>query len=199
MPKLDKLEVIAGTVVEVQIIERQLESAPPLGGEGKATAAIIGRQRIFLDGPGVADPHYDFDRCELAVRREQEIAFARIPAGKGGKPVHVMLVNRTMGTQWPFIEAIDRLAPPPGLGVTAKAIGVALLAGVVAFLLFAFVIMRDAMLQSMIVAALVAGAAFLVAWVVFSALRLGDAKRRRESVTAAVMQRLMQAPVKTAS
>ena len=201
MAKLDKLEVIAGTVVEVQIIERQLETAPAglkSGGEGKATAAIIGRQRIFIDGPGVADPHYDFDRCELAVRREQEIAFARIPGAKGGKPVNVMLVNRTMGTQWPFIEAIDRLAPPPGLGVTAKSIGVAVLAGVAGFLLFAFVFMRDAMLQSVFVALLLAGAAFLVAWVVFSALRLGDAKRRREGVTAAVRERLMQAPVKAA-
>lgn len=199
MAKLDKLEIIAGTVVEVQIIERQLETAPASGEGGKATTAIIGRQRIFIDGPGVADPHYDFDRCELAVRREQEIAFARIPAGRGGKPVNVMVVNRTMGTQWPFSEAIDRLAPPPGLGVTAKAVGAAGLVGIVAFLLFAFVMMRDAMVQSALLAATVAAAAFLVAWVVFSALRRGHANRRRDAVSAAVLERLMQAPLKAAS
>jgi hypothetical protein len=193
--KLDKLEIIAGTVVEVQIIERQLETAPALGG---GTTAIIGRQRIFIDGPGVADPHYDFDRCELAVRREQEVAFARIPGKGKGKPVNVMLVNRTMGTHWPFIEAIDGLAAGPQIGVTVQAAGWAVAAGVVAFVLFAFLIMPGAMAQAVLLAVVAALAAFLVLWVVFAALRLGGRERRREAVRAAVLDRLKAAPIKAA-
>jgi len=197
MSKLDKLEIIAGTVVEVQIIERQLESAPALGGEGKGTTAIIGRQRIFIDGPAAADPHYDFDRCELAVRREQEVAFARMP-GKGGKPVNVMLVNRTMGTQWPFAEAIDQLSPPSGLGVTAKAIGLAVVIAVMIFLLLDLVIMRGDVMQALLLSVAAGLAAALVLWVVFSALNMGSAKRRREGVIAAVFEKLKQAPLKAA-
>jgi hypothetical protein len=199
--KLDKLEIIAGTVVEVQIIERQLETAPALGGGDGAkagTATIIGRQRIFIDGPGVADPHYDFDRCELAVRREQEVAFARLPGKGKGKPVNVMLVNRTMGTHWPFLEAIDGLAAGPQVGVTAMAAGWAIAAGVLAFVLLAFLIMPGAMMQAVLLAIVAALAAFLVLWVVFAALRLGGRERRRAAAVAAVLDRLKAAPVKVA-
>lgn len=205
MKVLDSLEIIAGTVVEVQIIERQLESAPILGakdglgardGEKAGTATIIGRQRIFLDGPGVADPHYDFDRCELAVRREQEVAFARLPGKGKGKAVNVMLVNRTMGTNWPFAEAIDRLSAGPKISATVKAAGFAVLAGIVAFVLLAFLIMPGAMMEAVLLALAAGLAAFLVLWVVFSAMRLGLSDRRRAAVTAEVIERLMKAPVR---
>jgi hypothetical protein len=197
MSKLDKLEIIAGTVVEVQIIERQLESSPALGGEGKGTTAIIGRQRIFIDGPAAADPHYDFDRCELAVRREQEVAFARLP-GKGGKPMNVMLVNRTMGTQWPFTDAIDRLTPGPGVGAMPLAILSAIGVGVVVFVLLNFLVMPGAVMQVLLLTIAAALAAFLVLWVVLAATRVGAAKRRREAVTAEVFEKLKQAPLKAA-
>ena len=201
MSKLHKLEIIAGTVVEVQIIERQLEaSAPVLAaayGEKAATAAIIGRQRIFIDGPGVADPHYDFDRCELAVRREQEVAFARIPAaGKSGHAVNVMLVNRTMGTQWLFAEGIEALAPPPGIGVAAKALVLAVGAGSIAYLVFAFVTMPGAVTGAAVLAVGVGAASYLVLWVVLAVMRVGERARRRAAVSAAVLVRLMKAPLK---
>jgi hypothetical protein len=201
MSKLDRLEIIAGAVVDVQIIERQLEaSAPVLAaayGEKAASVAIIGRQRIFIDGPGVADPHYDFDRCELAVRREQEVAFARIPApSKSGRPTNVMLVNRTMGTQWIFGEGIDALAPPPGIGVAAKALGLAILAGGIAYLVFYYVTMHGAVTAAVVMAVGVGVAAYLVLWVVLAVMRIGERARRRAKVSAAVLVRLMKAPVK---
>lgn len=196
MQKLDKLEIIAGTVVEVQIIERQVEAGPTAGGVGGAT--IIGRQRIFLDGPGVADPHYDFDRCELAVRRDQEVAFARIPAAAGGKPVNVMLFNRTMGTPWPFDAAIDQLAPKPVMDARMLALLGAIVLAVVVFFLVNAVFMPGNLMMAMLFGGAAGLAGFLALWAVFAARRIGSARHMRETMVAALIERLKSAPIKSA-
>lgn len=195
MSKLDKLEFIAGTVVEVQIIERQVEGGP--GAVTGGGASIIGRQRIFLDGPGVADPHYDFDCCELAVRRDQEIAFARMPGG-GGKTANVMLYNRTMGTQWPFNDAIDRLAPKPLMNARALALLAGIVLTVLAGVLVGAVIKPGDLMSAILYGAVAGVAGFVVLWIVLAAMRIGSAKRKREMVVAALIEKLKAAPVKAA-
>jgi len=196
MSRLDRLQVVAGKVVDVQIIERLMEGTPAEGG-GPVTGSIVGRQRIFIDGPGAADPHYDFDRCELAVRKDQEVAFARLPkTGKKGNAVMVMLLNRTMDEAWPFREGVDLLTPPPGLGPGIKAFGAGLLVALIVSTLLAFVFMREGspvQIAGITIAAFIG--VWLVLWALFGAMSIGARDRRRKAVLEAVKAKLRAAPL----
>jgi hypothetical protein len=196
MSRLEKLQIVTGKVVDVQIIERLMEGANAAVEKGPVTGSIVGRQRIFIDGPGAADPHYDFDRCELAVRKDQEVAFARLPVkGKKGKPVVVMLLNRTMDEAWSFREGIDILAPPPGIGVGVKAFGAALALAALAWAVMTFVAMRDAgQVQTAGLSLAIFTGAWLVLWATFGAMRIGARDRRRKAVAEAVKAKLRAAP-----
>jgi len=213
MSKLDKLEIIVGTVVEVQITERLMEPAraapaPTDGRRGRkprpqpaaAPATIIGRQRVFIDGPGAKDPHYDFDRCELAVRREQEIAVARIPARrKRHGPINVMLLNRTMDESWPFDSGIAALAPPPTIEVRTKALVSAIASFAVLYLAFRFVIMPQGSAVWWITwPALCALVLYFVFWGGLIFYRGYAQRARRAKLITALHQKLKAAPVDAA-
>jgi hypothetical protein len=211
--KLDKLEIIVGKVVDVQIIERLLEqarpapaprsrrrrAAPPSSGQQPAT--IIGRQRIFVDGPGAKDPHYDFDRCELAVRRDQEVAFARIrPRRKRDAPQNVMLLNRTMDEAWPFPQGIAALAPPPRIEVRHKALAAAIGAFALLYLLCRFLLIPSAGAIWWIVWPLLAAIVlYFVFWGGLLLYRRPAQEARRRALITALRQKLREAPAGGAS
>jgi hypothetical protein len=206
--KLDKLEIIVGRVVDVQIIERLLEPAPPartLARKGRRArpaapapqpAPIIGRQRIFVDGPGAKDPHYDFDRCELAVRREQEVAIARIPARrKRHGPINVMLLNRTMDEAWPFPAGLAMLAPPPRIEVRTKALVSAIAAFALLYLVCRFLVLPNAAAVWWIAWPLLGALAlYFVFWGALLLYRRPAQEARRRSLVMALHQKLKAAP-----
>jgi hypothetical protein len=140
-----KLEIIAGAVVDVQLSERRVEDVAPdprrRGRRRKKPAAIItGRLRLFLDGPGLNDPHYDFDRCELAVRRDQVVAFARVVPDKRAAPVNMMLLNQSAGTTCEFPNGFAAYLGEPVFGAKWKAVGLSTMMFIIGHLLSRFVI-----------------------------------------------------------
>lgn len=205
--RLDKLEIIVGTVVDVQIIERELAAPPPPPPEpepGKKrrskpqkrpTATIIGRLRLFLDGPGAQDPNYDFDRCELPVRKDQEIAIARLPARtRRGAPVNVMLLNRSLDKPWPFDDGVDLLAPPPRIEVRTKALIYAIAAFFVLYALLALIFMREANAVWQIFWPLLGAlVSYFVFWMWLHFYRGKAQEDRRQDVVDAVYERLKAA------
>jgi hypothetical protein len=142
-----KLEITTGKVVDVQISEKRLEDPAPdprrRGRPGKPGTVITGRLRLFIDGPGLNDPHFDFDRCELAVHRDQEVAFARVVPRKRDQPINMMLLNKSAGTVCEFADGLAAYLGKPFFGPKWKAVGLSLAMFVIGYLLSRFIMSPD--------------------------------------------------------
>lgn len=144
-----KLDIIRGQVVDVQLTERTIIEEPsvirPNGrrarrGEGAPSGIITGRLRVFLDGPGLKDPHYDFENCELAVHKGQDVAIVRYQRRKKDGPRNVMLRNISAETECVFESGIEALVPRPWFGPRWKAFGLSLVMFAAGYLLSHYVI-----------------------------------------------------------
>lgn len=146
------LEIITGKVVDVQLTERTLIEEPsvirPRGARApraapKHTGVITGRLRLFLDGPGLNDPHYDFEQCELPVHRDQIVAIASYRRRKKAPAERVLLRNLSSEKECVFEAGLAAMTPPPWFGPRWKAFGLSLIMFGAGYVLSRFVISPD--------------------------------------------------------